>query len=245
MNFKKVIFRYRRDIRSIPRKELIKNLENIRENYLGTLPDIKERFRMEAFSNRGLGELDVRSKLNEYIKKLQKRKLTQKETKMFKGFLETRLKRIVPKNEKSFKKIVKQETAYEWKEYLKIANQQQKPQNTFVDDRVSYYEDLLAKKGYLTHNQQLMYEHFKEFKQLNAAQQIEKAVEQMGLNENDLREFLNSNRNVDLSHVTYDSNGIIEFTIEYDISLPLARLLDYFGYDYAEYGMSGTLVPKR
>ena len=244
MNFKKVIFRYRRDIRSIPRKELIKNLENIRENYLGTLPDIKERFRMEAFSNRGLGELDIRSKLNSYIKKLQKRKLTKKEAKMFQGFLESNLKKVVPANEKSFKRIIKQETTFEWSEYKKMADQQQRPQLKWWKITLDNLNDI-KKYRELTESEMGTYKQFKALIKSSPSKQLEDMVEQLGLNENDIREFLNSNRNVDLSHVTWDSDGLIEFEEEYGMDLPTARLLDFFGYDYAEYGMTGMLVPKK
>ena len=204
MEFKKVIFRYKRDIRSIPRKELIKNLEAIRENYLKALPEFKKQFRTQAFNERGIGELDIRSKINYYIKKLSKRKLTKKEIPLFQGFLESQARKVTPKSEKQFKILAKQETKYEWNEYLRMA----------------YKIDKQAKN------------------------ELQYLVVKMNLSEDDLREFLNSNRNVDLSHVVWESEGLIEFETEYGIDLPSARLLDYFGYDYTEYGKSGRLVPR-
>jgi succinate dehydrogenase flavin-adding protein (antitoxin of CptAB toxin-antitoxin module) len=205
MNFKKVIFRYRRDIQSIPRKELIQNLENIRANYLKALPTFKEQFRMEAFSNRGLGELDIRSKITRYINILKKRKLTKKEAKMFKGFLESQAKKVTPANEKSYKRLAKQETKFEWKEYKKMARQ--------FDSA--------------------------------APSQLDDIVKALNLTDEDLRQFLNSNRNVDLSHVVWDSEGLEAFETDYHIDLPTARLIDWLGYDYAEYGLTGAFVPKK
>lgn len=243
MEFKKVIFKYRRDIRSIPRKELIKNLENIRDNYLTALPEIKERFRMQAFSDRGLGELDIRSKLNAYIKKLQKRKLTRKEAKMFQGFLESQVKKVVPANEKSFKRIIKQETAFEWSEYKRMADKQQRPQTKWWELTIENLKDTMKYRP-LTESESRTYKEFKALIKAIPSKQLEMLKEELGLSENDIREFLNSNRNVDLSHVTWDSDGLVEFEEEYGLDLPTARLLDYFGYDYAEYGMTGMLVPK-
>lgn len=205
MDFKKVIFRYRRDIRSISRKELIENLENIRANYLKALPTFKEQFRTESFSNRGLGELDIRSKINHYIKILKKRKLTKKEAKMFRGFLQSQAKKVVPKTEKHFKVLAKQETKFEWVEYKKMANQ--------------------IYKG--------------------SGKELEKIKEDLNLTDEDIRQFLNSNRNVDLSHVVWDSQGLSEFEEDYGIDLPTARLIDWLGYDYAEYGKSGAFVPRK
>lgn len=204
MKLKKVVFRYNRDIRAVPRKELIKNLENLRENYLSVLPEIKKQFRMDAFSNRGLGELDVRAKINSYIKILKRRKLTKKEVKMFRGFLEVQAKKVIPRNEKQFKVLAKQETEFEWEEYKKMA------------DQIAPY----------------------------SSDELEQLEEELGLTNEDIRQFLNSNRNVDLSHVTWDSDGLSAFEEDYLIDLPTARLLDYFGYDYAEYGRNGILVPK-
>lgn len=243
MDFKKVIFRYRRDIRSIPRKELIENLENIRANYLKALPKFKEQFRTEAFSNRGLGELDIRSKINSYIKTLNKRKFTKKEAKMFRGFLESQAKKIVPKNEKHFKILAKQETKFEWKEYQKMANQSQKPQTKWWEMAIDNLDDIKKYRS-LTETEQEVYDRFKTLIKSSPAKQMDLLAEEMGLSEEDKREFLNSNRNVDLSHVTWDSDGLVEFEEEYGISLPVARLIDYFEYDYAEYGRSGTLVPR-
>ena len=205
MNFKKVVFRYKRDIRDISRKELIENLENIRANYLKALPTFKEQFRTETFSNRGLGELDIRSKLNHYIKILKKRKLTKKESKMFRGFLESQVKKVVPKTEKHFKVLARQETKFEWQEYKKMANQ--------------------IYKG--------------------SGRELEKLKDSLKLTDEDIRQFLNSNRNVDLSHVVWDSQGLADFTSKYEIDLPTARLIDWLGYDYAEYGKTGALVPRK
>ena len=204
MKIKKAIFNYRRDIRTIPRKELIKNLENIRDNYLNVLPYYKEHFRMEFFNARGIGELDIRAKLNTYIKKLKKRKLSKSDSFHLRYYLE-QAKKVVPGSERKFKTLINQETRYEWDEYVKFAESRTRGTKAYLED----------------------------------------IVKRLELTDDDLRRFLNSNRNVDLSHVTWDSDGLWDFIEEYEIDVQTARLVDFFGYDYAEYGKTGALVPRK
>lgn len=244
MEFKKVIFRYKRDIRSIPRKELIKNLENIRENYLKALPEFKKHFRTQAFSDRGIGELDIRSKINYYIKKLSKRKLTKKEAPLFQGFLESQARKVTPKSEKHFKILAKQETKFEFKEYLRMANRLQSKQVALWEQTIKNLDET-AEVRELNDYELQVYNQFRDLIRQSPSRQIQKIAEKLNLTEDDIREFLNSNRNVDLSHVVWDSDGLVEFEEDYDISLPVARFLDYFGYDYTEYGKSGQLVPRK
>ena len=203
--YKRVQFNYYRDINSINKKELIRNLERINYNYQVALENYwKKNYTSQVIKAKiGGGEFEVSQKIL-YWKKKIKRGLRKYDLSHFKFFL-TQMKRYTPRNEKSFGKISGDITRSAWDDYLSMV---EKLETTGARN------DLVA------------------------------LVKQLGFSEEDIREFLFSKDNVDLSFYEYETEGLIGFESEYGLSLPIARFLDHFGYDYVEYGMSGRLVPK-
>lgn len=220
----KFVYRHNKPVNKISREELANNLENARQAFKEFQNRINETIGIKAqlgnLNKRMMKEMwEEQQSLTILINKLkgQKKGRTSSETALEYRVALKKLRKLMP-SEKGYNVSSK---GKEWgrpnfEQYVK-----------------NYTEDLWGQ--YRTQSEKTN-PHSSAF--------LETARIQTGATDNEIRAFLNSELNIDLSHVEYESEGLKEFYETYGVSLQTARFLDFMGYDYKAVGATGEFTKK-
>lgn len=202
MKLKRAILSYRREVTKIPKKELLKNLENAFENYVNVEKTYQAKFDKGLLDARELSPYEVRTKFA-VISNLLKRggRLSGDTAIALRVFLR-KMRKIIPTM--AGKKGVKQLSRY-------TSNLT----NKLVEDYISMANNFDSRSEEIIMNY----------------------IKSHHLTEEELQGFFRSHKNIDLTYVAYDSLGLNDFDSDYNLSVPVARFLEYFGEDYTTYNM--------
>lgn len=215
----KVVYRHVAPVTKIKREVLIENLENARLNYERFYRVAKEDLGEKALTASGyFPKDDMSASLTVLINQLRvQRGRTPSELARDYRVVLKKLQKIMPGKGEH----ISEKTGKRW-------------------GRTTYQE-------FVTHQTDKVWQQYLDIsEQTNPGSSdfLNWAKDTIGVDDATMRAFLKSEQNVDLSHVTWDSEGLIEFENTYGMSLETARFLDFLGYDYKSMGGNGELVKK-